>query len=326
MHGVLQLHLNAGRDTCNAFHLARCCSHPVKDDIFQALSETIQLPLHTKKKSRCLFCLMLFQVQRELNLFLFCFTLAKAQRNILGTFTVRQRVNMFLFQSVWHRPLCQNRKRNVLKFQNLSKEKIKYKKKKEKNLETLQPHLYLVNKASPFHAVCLRPDVFFCVYVHVCVWATLCLWFTVPPTPPPLLFCLLVNCHGEGGYNSRLRSAINLDTSYLCLPLQGEACPVTNMINPLPLSWQPPAHTPLTSILSSLISRRNRGLPRTSWVLRFNLTDAGCEQIKMELDDFEQNQTKQKSPCIDTPICNDKSFRKAFRKRQKKSCSGWVRR
>lgn len=78
----------------------------------------------------------------------------------------------------------------------------------------------------------------FCVRVHVCVWATLCLWFTAPPTLSPLSVCWSTAMVKE----ATIQCAINLDTSYLCLPLQGEVCPVTNMINPLPLCWQPPAH------------------------------------------------------------------------------------
>lgn len=80
----------------------------------------------------------------------------------------------------------------------------------------------------------------------VCVCGCVCLSHTLTVIYSPshtLPFCLLVNCHSEGGYNGRLRFTINLDTSYHCLPLQGEACPVANMINPLPLCPQPPAHT-----------------------------------------------------------------------------------
>lgn len=93
------------------------------------------------------------------------------------------------------------------------------------------------------HIICLRAEsVGLDVLAHVCVCLSLTLTviYSFSHTLP---FCLLVNCHGEGGYNGRLRSTINLDTSYHCLPLQGEACPVANMINPLPLCPQPPVHT-----------------------------------------------------------------------------------
>ncbi len=79
-----------------------------------------------------------------------------------------------------------------------------------------------------------------CVCGCVCLSHTLAVIYSSSHTLP---FCLLVNCHGEGGYNGWLRSTINLDTSYHCLPLQGEARPVANMINLLPLCPQPPAHT-----------------------------------------------------------------------------------
>lgn len=191
-----------------------------------------------------LLCLMLFQA-----LLLLFFTLAKTWWNILGTFTFMQWLNMFLgcfffFFGCSHITFkqtktfgtgrCQNLKRNVLKFQKLSKG--------GKCLATLQPHLYPVNKASLFHAVCLWPDVCsLCECMCMSEPQSVCDLLLLQHSPP---FCLLVNCPGEGGYNSRLRSVINLNTSYLCLPLQGEACPVTNMINPLPLCWQPPAHIP----------------------------------------------------------------------------------
>lgn len=68
-----------------------------------------------------------------------------------------------------------------------------------------------------------------CVCGRVCLSHTLTVIYSSSHTLP---FCLLVSCHGEDGYNGRLCGTINLDTSYHCLPLQGEACPVANMINP----------------------------------------------------------------------------------------------
>lgn len=101
----------------------------------------------------------------------------------------------------------------------------------------------------PLPCSLLWPDVF-SVCECMCVWATLCLWFTAPPTLSPLSVCWSTAMLKE----ATIRSAINLDTSYLCLPLQGEVCAVTNMINPLPLCWQPPCTPPQPPSSPSLIS------------------------------------------------------------------------
>lgn len=96
----------------------------------------------------------------------------------------------------------------------------------------------------PSHIICMWTVCIglgcVCVCGCVCLSHTLAVIYSSSHTLP---FCLLVNCHGEGGFNDRLQRTINLDTSYHCLPLQGEACPVANVINPLPLSRQPPTHT-----------------------------------------------------------------------------------
>lgn len=136
-----------------------------------------------------------------------------------------------------------------------AEKKKNQRKKKRREIEKTerQEHLYLVSRLlesrpSFTHylpvncehragCVCVRGDVCVCV----CLSHTLTVIYSSSHTLP---FCLLVNGHGEGGYNGRLRSPINLDTSYHCLPLQGEACPVANMINPLPLCPQPLTHTP----------------------------------------------------------------------------------
>lgn len=135
----------------------------------------------------------------------------------------------------------------IFKFQGLGK-KNKKKKKKRISLNfsvpaltcqqtTGEPSLLHVKSASElraYRAGCV------CVCRCVCLSHTLSVIYSFSNTLP---FCLLVNRHSEGGYNGRLRSPINLGTSYLCLPLQGEACPVANVINPLPLCAQPPART-----------------------------------------------------------------------------------
>lgn len=136
--------------------------------------------------------------------------------------------------------LCQNLKRNVLKLQNLSEG--------GGNVSKLFSHISDLSTRRPSSMQSGVAGCVFCVRVHVCVWATLCLWFTAPPTLSPLSVCWSTAMVKE----ATIRSAINLDTSYLCLPLQGEVCPVTNMINPLPLCWQPPAHPPAPQPPSSL--------------------------------------------------------------------------
>lgn len=110
----------------------------------------------------------------------------------------------------------------------------------EKNISKLFSHISVLSTRRPSSMQSAVAGCVFCVRVHVCVWATLCLWFTAPPTLSPLSVCWSTAMVKE----ATIRSAINLDTSYLCLPLQGEVCPVTNMINPLPLCWQPPVHPP----------------------------------------------------------------------------------
>lgn len=181
-------------------------------------------------KSCCPFWLMLFQVLRKIvppppNL-------AKTRWNILGTFTFKQQVNVvFFFFAIF------------LKQKSLCEKKCFEKPKRggEKNVLKLFSHISVLSTRRPSSMQSAVAGCVFCVRVHVCVWATLCLWFTAPPTLSPLSVCWSTAMVKE----ATIRSAINLDTSYLCLPLQGEVCPVTNMINPLPLCWQPPAHTPL---------------------------------------------------------------------------------
>lgn len=135
----------------------------------------------------------------------------------------------------------------IWKFQRLEKKEKKKKKKRiSRNFSapaltcqqtTGEPSLLHAKSASELRAYRAGSV---CVCRCVCLSHTLYVIYSLSDTLP---FCLLVNCHSEGGYNGWLRGTINLDTSYLCLPLQGEACPVANVINPLPLCAQPPAHT-----------------------------------------------------------------------------------
>lgn len=141
-----------------------------------------------------------------------------------------------------------------------------------KNVSNLLSHISILSTKRPssIQSACGRM-CFLCASACVCVWATLCLWFTAPPTLSPLSVCWSTAMVKE----ATIRSAINLDTSYLCLPLQGEVCPVTNMINPLPLCWQP-LQPPPSSILPYLISGlwgRKQGLPHTPAVFLFTATD-----------------------------------------------------
>lgn len=152
-------------------------------------------------------------------------------------------------KAAWHRSSLKYKKRNVLTFQKLSKEGSK---------TSCNSSAISLSCQQGVPLSCSLPVAGCVLCVCVCMWVSACVClshslsviYCSSSTLPP--FCLLVNCHGEEGYTRRLRSAINLDTSYLCLPLQGEACPVTNMINPLPLCWQPPCTHPLTSILPSV--------------------------------------------------------------------------
>lgn len=141
-------------------------------------------------KSCCPFWLMLFQVLRKIvppppNL-------AKTRWNILGTFTFKQQVNVFFFFFAI-----------FLKQKSLCEKKCFEKPKRggeKKCLETLQPHLCLVNKASLFHAVCCGRMCFLCASACVCLSHNLSVIYCSSNTLPP--FCLLVDCHGEGGYNT----------------------------------------------------------------------------------------------------------------------------
>lgn len=184
-------------------------------------------------KSCCPLWLMLFQVLRKIvppppNL-------AKTRWNILGTFTFKQQVNVGFF-------LCYFLKEKNHFVSKSKKECLKVAKPKrggEKCLETLQPHLCLVNKASLFHAVCCGRMCFLCASACVSEPHSVCDLLLLQHSPP-FSVCWSTAMLKE----ATIRSAINLDTSYLCLPLQGEVCAVTNMINPLPLCWQPPAPLP----------------------------------------------------------------------------------
>lgn len=71
----------------------------------------------------------------------------------------------------------------------------------KKNVLKLFSHISALSTRRPSSMQSAVAGCVFCVRVHVCVWATLCLWFTAPPTLSPP-FCLLVDCHGEGGYNT----------------------------------------------------------------------------------------------------------------------------
>lgn len=81
-------------------------------------------------------------------------------------------------------------------------------------------------------------------FVGVCVWATLSPVIYSPSRTLP--FCLLVNCHGEGGLQW---PATENHKSGHFLPLsptsRGEACPVANTINPLPLRTHTHTHLQL---------------------------------------------------------------------------------
>lgn len=98
------------------------------------------------------------------------------------------------------------------------------KKKKRKNPQTFRPRLDLVSKLESRPSFEQNLPCERWVYRVGCVCGYVCLSHTLPVIYSPsntLPFCLLVNCHGEGGYNGRLQGTINLDTSYLCLRLQG---------------------------------------------------------------------------------------------------------
>lgn len=107
------------------------------------------------------------------------------------------------------------------KFQKWCKTK---KKKKERIPQTFRPRLDLVSKLKSRPSFERNLPCERWAYRVGCVCGYVCLSHTLPVIYSPsntLPFCLLVNCHGEGGYNGRLQGTINLDTSYLCLRLQG---------------------------------------------------------------------------------------------------------